>query len=141
MNINEIRELAQIMNENSLSEINIEENGTKVQLVKNMQVVVNAPVQAQVVADSTVQTESKPAMAEGKLIKSPTVGIFYSAPSPETEPYVQIGTQIKSGDVICIIEAMKLMNEIQADIEGEVVEILVGNGQVVEYDQPLFRIG
>jgi len=82
---------------------------------------------------------SKPIQG-GHLVESPIVGTYYNAPSPEADPYVCVGSKVKKGDVLCIIEAMKLMNEIEADQEGEIVEILVENEQGVEYGQPLFRI-
>ncbi|NLG93138.1 MAG: acetyl-CoA carboxylase, biotin carboxyl carrier protein, partial [Clostridiales bacterium] len=72
--------------------------------------------------------------------KSPMVGVFYSAPSPDSEPYVQVGSKVKKGDTLCIIEAMKLLNEITADRDGEITEICAAAGQVVEYGQTLFRI-
>lgn len=82
-----------------------------------------------------------PAPAEsGRVVKSPLAGVFYAASSPDAAPFVQAGDRVKKGDTLCIIEAMKLMNEIASDVDGKVVEICVGNGQVVEYDQPLFRI-
>ena len=71
---------------------------------------------------------------------SPTVGVFYAAASPDSAPFVEVGARVRKGDTLCIIEAMKLMNEIPAETDGTVVEICVGNGQVVEYNQPLFRI-
>jgi len=75
-----------------------------------------------------------------EVVKSPIVGTFYRAPSPESPPYVEVGSHVKKGDTLCIIEAMKIMNEIEADTEGKVVEILVENGQPVEFGQPLFLI-
>ena len=72
-------------------------------------------------------------------IRSPMVGVFYAAPSPQEEPFVSIGARVKKGDVLCVIEAMKLMNEIVADQDGEVVDVCVSNGQAVEYGTPLFR--
>ena len=77
---------------------------------------------------------------EGTYVRSPAVGVYYAAPSPDSKPFVAVGDTVQRGDTLCIIEAMKLMNEITSDIDGEIVEICVGNGQVVEYDQPLFRI-
>lgn len=71
---------------------------------------------------------------------SPMVGVFYAAPAPDRDPYVQVGDRVKKGDVLCIVEAMKLMNEIQSEVDGIVAEVHVGNGQVVEFEQPLFRI-
>ena len=77
---------------------------------------------------------------EGVYVKSPAVGVFYAAPSPDSKPFVAVGDTVHKGDTLCIIEAMKLMNEINSEMDGEIAEICVGNGQVVEYDQPLFRI-
>ena len=77
---------------------------------------------------------------EGKLVRSPMVGTFYSASSPDTDDFVTIGQQVKEGDTLCIIEAMKMFNQIEAEVSGTVVAILVENGQPVEYDQPLFVI-
>ena len=77
---------------------------------------------------------------EGAYVRSPAVGVFYASPSPDSKPFVAVGDTVHRGDTLCIIEAMKLMNEIASDVDGKVVEICVGNGQVVEYDQPLFRI-
>ena len=71
---------------------------------------------------------------------APMVGVFYAAPAPGDEPFVHVGSKVKAGETLCIIEAMKLMNEINSEMDGEIAEICVGNGQVVEYDQPLFRI-
>ena len=73
-------------------------------------------------------------------VKSPMVGVFYAAPAPDAKPYVQVGDKVKKGDVLCIIEAMKLMNEIQADADGEIADICVQNGDLVEYGQTLFKI-
>ena len=94
------------------------------------------------------ETEPKPfhdtAAAEDKpgfIVTSPVVGIYYSAPSPDSDPFIQIGSPISKGDTICIIEAMKLMNEVTSDREGVILEIMVENGQRVEYGQPLIRIG
>ncbi len=77
---------------------------------------------------------------EGNLVLSPTVGVFYSSPSPEAKPYVSVGDRVKKGDILCVIEAMKLMNEIPAETDGVIAEICVTNGQVIEFGQPLFRI-
>ena len=78
--------------------------------------------------------------AEGKTINSPIVGVFYAAPSPDSNPYVSVGQKIAKGDTICIVEAMKCMNEIQSELDGEVTEVLVKDGDLVEYGQPLFRV-
>ncbi|MBI5068479.1 MAG: acetyl-CoA carboxylase biotin carboxyl carrier protein [Deltaproteobacteria bacterium] len=82
----------------------------------------------------------KPAEKPGALVTSPFVGTFYRAPSPDSQPYVDVGSKVKKGQVLCIVEAMKLMNEIEAEVEGKVAEILVQNATPVEFGQPLFRI-
>lgn len=101
---------------------------------------VSAPKATEV--EPTSQSTSAPAEAEGnfKTIDSPIVGTFYNAPSPDADNFVKVGDQVKKGDVVCIIEAMKLMNEIEAECEGEIVEILVANEGPVEYGQALFKL-
>ncbi len=103
---------------------------------------VAAPAHLPSVAAGSSAMESPSAVAEDGLhiIKSPIVGTFYEASAPGAEPYIKVGDQVESGQVVCIVEAMKLMNEIEADIAGEIIEILVENGQLVEYGQPLFRV-
>lgn len=88
---------------------------------------------------TAVYTAEQP-VDSGKTINAPIVGVFYAAPSPDSEPYAPVGKRVKKGDTVCIIEAMKCMNEIQAETDGEIVEVLVNNGELVEYDQPLFKI-
>ena len=96
--------------------------------------------------ETAVKTEIVSAMsesvtkAEGTPVTSPMVGVFYAAPAPDKEPYVSVGSKVNKGDVLCLIEAMKLMNEVTAEKSGEIVEVCVENGQVVEYGQPLFMI-
>lgn len=91
-------------------------------------------------AEASVPAAADIAADDAKVISSPMVGVFYAAPSPDAEPYVSVGSVVKKGDVLCLIEAMKLMNEVQAEQSGEIVKICVENGQVVEYGQPLFLI-
>ena len=93
-----------------------------------------APVPAAAAEPATVKTDS------GKTINAPIIGVFYGAPSPDSEPYVSVGKRVKKGDVVCIIEAMKCMNEIQAETDGEITAVLAANGELVEYDQPMFSI-
>ena len=105
-----------------------------------VQVAAPAPVvAAQPVAAEQPQAEANQEKA-GNIVKSPIVGTFYSAAGPEAEDYVKVGDKVKKGQVLCIIEAMKLMNEIESDFDGEIAEILVKNEQMVEFGQPLFRI-
>ena len=98
------------------------------------------PVSAEKPSPSPFIREEEAPAAEGEAVTSPMVGVFYAAPSPDKEPYVSVGTQVKKGDVLCLIEAMKLMNEVTAETSGEICDICVENGQVVEYGQPLFMI-
>jgi len=134
MEFEKLKEFINFMNENSLCELEIEEEGKKIRLKKFSE---NQPVIVSHAAQPV--KEEKPAKREGSIeIKSPMVGTFYRAPSPGAKPYVEIGDVIKPGDVVCIIEAMKLMNEIKAEIGGKVTEVLVENGQPVEFGQTLF---
>ncbi|MFA5007726.1 MAG: acetyl-CoA carboxylase biotin carboxyl carrier protein [Candidatus Omnitrophota bacterium] len=134
MELEKLKEFINFMNENSLCELEIEEEGKRIRLKKFSE---NQPVIVSQVANPV--KEEKPAKKEGLIeIKSPMVGTFYRAPSPGAKPYVEIGDTIKPGDVVCIIEAMKLMNEIKAEIGGKVTEVLVENGQPVEFGQTLF---
>jgi acetyl-CoA carboxylase biotin carboxyl carrier protein len=101
-----------------------------------------APAQASTAAPAAVAEPSQtaPAPIEEHIVKSPIVGTFYAAPNPTAGPFVQLGDKVQAGQTVCIIEAMKLMNEIEADVSGEVVRILVENGQPVEYGEPLFAL-
>ena len=106
------------------------------QMMAPVQTVMQTPAQAQAATPA-----GQPVVEEGvTIVRSPMVGTFYAAPAPDQPPYVSVGKLIKEGDVLCIIEAMKLMNEIKAELGGTVVEILVQNGQTVEYDQPILKI-
>ena len=149
MNLKEIKEMIQLMNENGLSEFEMEKDGLKIRLRKGS----GGAVESSLIAVEPVfrqpQTTSKfhevPARDAGpapqkQTIKSPMVGTFYSAPAPDAAPFVQAGAQVEPGQVICIIEAMKLMNEIKAEVRGKIVEVLVHNGDPVEFGQPIFVI-
>ena len=147
MNLKEIREMINLMNDNDLIEIEIERSGSKVKLkkasaqefvaVQKAPVEYAASVQAQAAALATAAEKSN---ATRKGIKSPMVGTFYRAPSPDSAPYVELGQVVDKGQVVCIIEAMKLMNEIKSEVKGKIVEIPIENAQPVEFDQPLFYI-
>jgi len=155
--LNYIKKLIKMLDESSLSDLELEEEGTKIKLSKPKPKVA-APVHQMhypVFTPPVAAATETPAVASVKddihekeelnrenlvEIKSPMVGTFYRAPSPDTDPYVQEGTTIKEGMVLCIIEAMKLMNEIESEMSGKIVKILVENGTAVEYDQPLFLV-
>lgn len=159
MNLKEIKEMINLMNENGLTELEIEKEGLRIRLkkgasgemsiegLKNQAVFApapsadrNAPASVSAPAPPT-EVAQKP--AEGKArteIKSPMVGTFYRSPSPESPPFVEINQTIEVGQVICIIEAMKLMNEIKSEIRGKIVDILVDNAEPVEFGQPLLLI-
>ncbi len=151
MNLKEIKEMINLMNENNLVELEMERDGLKIRLRKGgagpeVQYVnhpaVSAPAPAPAAekepAAAAPAAEAKPDNAV--QIKSPMVGTFYRAPSPESNPFVEVGQNIDVGQVVCIIEAMKLMNEIKAEVKGRVKEILVGNGEPVEFGQILFTV-
>ena len=145
MNMKQIRELMGLMVENGLSTFELNEGDTHILLKRDMAATPAAtlmPVAAAVPA-AALPDASEPGVnfADAAEIKAPMPGIFYAGPSPEAEPYVRIGSRVKKGDVVCIIEAMKLMNEITADCDGEIVDVCLQNGAVVEYGQALFRVG
>ena len=147
MNIKQIRELAQIAAENGLSAIEIAEGENRVRIER----AVSAPAAIPTVVSMPMAAPAAPAPAPAaeetnvdynrtREIKSPMVGVFYAAPSPDAKPFVEVGSKVKKGDVVCIVEAMKLMNEITAEFDGEVVDVCVHNGDVVEYGQTLFKL-
>lgn len=149
MRIDEIRELAAIMRESGLSAIEIDECGAHIKLERAASAAPVAVAPAAAPAPAPVAAEPAPAAphSEGGVdfndvveIKSPLVGVFYAAPSPDSEPYVKVGDHVKKGDVLCIVEAMKLMNEITATQDGEIVDICAQSGSVVEYGQTLFTL-
>lgn len=142
MNFKELKELIALMNENQLAEIELEREGMKVRLRKigaGTPVFVETSHAVPAHPASTAPGSSEaPAKPSGTEIKSPMVGTFYRAPSPEAPPFVEVGQTIEVGQVLCILEAMKLMNEIKAEIRGKILQILVENAQPVEFGQPLF---
>lgn len=143
MNIRQIRELAQIVRENGLSALEVSENESRIRIECDQKEVVVQEMAAAPASPQTAVPEEKQTNVDfnrAREIKSPMVGVFYAASAPEASPFVEIGSRVKKGDVVCIIEAMKLMNEITAEFDGEVVDICVRNGDVVEYGQPLFKL-
>ena len=143
MNIKKIKELVDLMNDNGLTEIEIEQEGVRVLLSKIAQGVVEQVVTAAPAAAGEPQAKpaAPPEAAKGLAeITAPMVGTFYRAPAPDAESYVEIGDVVHKGDVVCIIEAMKLMNEVKAEVTGKIVEIPVENAEPVEYGQALFLV-
>ena len=148
--VDEIKELLKAFDTSKATKIEIKtekgETLTIAQKTEDTASFVPAAVPAVVPAVVEKQTgspfihEEEKKTSEGDAITSPMVGVFYPAPAPDSDPYVTVGTQVKKGDVLCLIEAMKLMNEVTAEKSGEICEICVENGQVVEYGQPLFMI-
>jgi acetyl-CoA carboxylase biotin carboxyl carrier protein len=159
--LNYVKKLVKLLAESSVAEIEIEEDGKKIRVAKGafsgpvayaqgpmqqsaVMPYLSAPAQAS--ASSPASAGGPPAPAAPPAaknlheIKSPIVGTFYRAPSPDAAPFVQIGTSVQSGTTLCIVEAMKLMNEIESDVSGTIVKIMVENGQPVEYDQTLFLV-
>ncbi len=148
MNLKEIKEMVKLMNDNGLSEIELEREGCKIKISKGG-TVVSSPIvahPAQHMVPAAPQAAAQPAAQEkapaktGKDIIAPMVGTFYRAPSPESPPYAEVGKVVEIGQVVCIIEAMKLMNEIKSEVRGKIVEILIDNAQPVEFGQPLFVV-
>ena len=151
MNIKEIKEILQLMAEHGLCEVELEKEGMKIKLKKSqggkMMPEEEAASGPRLIPPYSGEA-GRPAVSEAAtvanasevLIKSPMVGTFYSAPAPDQPPYVTAGMRVKEGQVLCIVEAMKLMNEIKAEAGGTIVEALVKNGQPVEFDQPLFKL-
>ncbi|MDG5788693.1 acetyl-CoA carboxylase biotin carboxyl carrier protein [Evansella sp. AB-P1] len=165
LKIQEIRELINLIDQSSIEEFKFEQNGSKVTIRKQLKSqlknqvettrVVAAPPTMNVNEQGDIQQvavnevsnqkeETKEAAVKGNenyhAITSPMVGTFYVAPSPDSAPYVAVGDKVKEDSVVCIVEAMKLMNEIESEIKGEIVEVLVENGQLVEYGQELFLV-
>ncbi len=146
MNLKELREIIKLMNDNELSEVELEHEGTKIKLKKASSSAPEAAVTIPTTQYQPVlpqqsvqgQTEGPSKSANRKEITSPMVGTFYRAPSPDSPPYVEVGEVVEVGQVVCIIEAMKLMNEIKSEIKGKIVEIPVENAHPVEYGQTLF---
>ncbi|MBZ8141943.1 acetyl-CoA carboxylase, biotin carboxyl carrier protein [Rubrivivax gelatinosus] len=148
MDLRKLKTLIDLVSESNISELEITEAEGKVRIVKGgVAAVAMAPVAAAapaapapVAAAPSAAEPAAPAEPEGKVIKSPMVGTFYRASSPGAKPFADVGTQIKEGEPVCIIEAMKIMNEIEADCSGRILRILCENGQPVEFGQPLFIV-
>jgi len=155
MDLDLIKKLVKIVDGSGVTDLEIEENGMKVKIAKKIrsaQVVTAAPVTVSSthpvvqagspIAEGTAKQKEEVETTAANLheIRSPIVGTFYRAPAPDADSYVQVGSDVTPGSVLCIVEAMKLMNEIESDVSGKIVKILVENGKPVEYNQPLFLI-
>ena len=156
LKIEEIHELIKLIDDSTIDEFTYENEGAKIKLKKNKEVVQQvaaqapvAPVQAapaqqapkaQAPAQTEAPAQEKAASENLHKITSPMVGTFYASSSPEADPYVTTGSKVKENSVVCIVEAMKLFNEIEAEVKGEIVEVLAENGQLVEFGQPLFLV-
>ena len=158
MDIKDIKAIVDLMKKNSMTEFEMEKGDFKIRLQRDAHagkrspapepVIIRAPAVAQpppapaapITAPSAAETPSAPAATSGTEVKSPMIGTFYRRPSPDTDPYAEIGKQVEPDTVVCIIEAMKVMNEIKAETRGVITEILIEDAKPVEYGQVLFRI-
>lgn len=149
MDLRKLKTLIDLVSESNVSELEITEAEGKVRIVKGggavVQQYIAAPLQQAPVAQAAAPAAAEaapaaPAAPTGHIVKSPMVGTFYRAASPGAKAFIEVGSQVKEGDTLCIIEAMKILNEIEADKSGTVTRILGENGQAVEYGQPLFVI-
>lgn len=138
MDLEKIEKLVKIIENSSMLDFSIQEGNTKIKMSRRG--TVGIPGEAAVAVTHVAAAPTEAESDEDDYITSPIVGTFYSAPSPEAKAFVKVGDKVKAGQTVCILEAMKLMNEIESDFDGKVAEIYVENGQAVEYGQPLFRI-
>lgn len=156
MDLKQIKQIIDLMKRSELTEFAVEEEGFKLKIRRGptglpvvsssrgsnhpFPEIASAPAAAPSSAPITAAAPAAPAADDGLYIKSPMVGTFYRAPSPESKPFADVGLKVVENSVVCIIEAMKIMNEIQAEVKGTIVEVLVENGQPVEYGQRLFKL-
>lgn len=152
MDIRKVKKLIELLEESGIGEIEIKEGEESVRISRGVSGA-PAPAPSPAVAPPPAPTlvapaasaapaepENKSAQAEGHVVKSPMVGTFYRSPSPSSPAFVEVGKTVKAGDILCIVEAMKMMNQIEADAPGTIAAVLVENGEPVEFDQPLFSI-
>lgn len=152
MDIRKIKKLIELVEESGISELEISEGEESVRIsrsvqttnysapIQNIQIPQSTPVVVTPTTTTEVVSETEPVTISGTTIKSPMVGTFYRTPSPESKAFVEVGQKVNVGDVLCIVEAMKMMNQIESEKAGTIKAILVENGQPVEFDQPLFII-
>ena len=151
MDLRKLKKLIDLVEESGITELEVTEGEEKVRIVKHATMAPQqqaymlpqvAPTMAPATAAATaIAADDEPDLPEGNIIKSPMVGTFYRSASPGSGPFVEIGSAVKAGDALCIVEAMKLLNEINSEFSGTVKAILVENGQPVEYGEPLFIVG
>ena len=142
MDLSDIKALIALMGDASLSEIEVEDGKRRIRIRRETAAFSAAPAPKEPAASESaapVESETVPGKAQ-HYVTSPIVGTFYTAPSPNANPYVEVGDLVKKGQVLCIVEAMKLMNEIESDVDGRVVKICVEDGAAVEYGEPLMAI-
>jgi len=151
MNLEEIKELIRVFGRSKLGKLKVKDSDFEIEMEKEGSEVIattavaTAPVAAPVSqAAPTIaaepQTQESTPSKEGEIITSPMVGTFYEAPSPDSPPFVKVGDVVRKGQTLCILEAMKIMNELEAEYDCKILEVLVKDGQPVEYDTPLFRV-
>lgn len=158
LKVQELREIIRLVDQSSISEFSYEKDDSKIKIKKQAAVVAEQPISQKVVETPVVEEKQETVAvkevpkkqattevvedSDDSLIEivSPMVGTFYRKPSPEDDPYVNEGSKVTDSTIVCIVEAMKLFNEIEAEVQGEIVEILVGDGELVEYGQPLFKV-
>ena len=132
----DIGELSDLMDEKGIGVLELQKGDTKIKIDRSAAV----PAAPLVQEPKSAEIAKEKGEVRGKAVKSPMVGLFYAAPSPDAKPFVSVGDKVKKGDVLCIVEAMKLMNEIVSEFDGEIVKVCAEDSQVVEYGQPLFII-
>ena len=145
MDVRKLKQIIKLLKDNGLEEIEVEEKDSRIRVKSAVAgtTVALAPVQTPQeipVADAKPSSSDKKTESKYKIVKSPMVGTFYRSPSPDADIYVEDGQMVKKGQTLCIVEAMKLMNEIESEFKGKIVSILVENGQPVEYGEALFEI-
>jgi acetyl-CoA carboxylase biotin carboxyl carrier protein len=145
MDLEQLREIIQIVEETGISEVEIEQDGLRIVVRAHQsgvahQILTTVPQDSSSAPATDQSDQPEIAPSKGVEVRAPIVGTFYRSSSPDSAPFVEVGDHVNSGDVLCIIEAMKLMNEIEAEISGLVTEVLVENANPIEFDQPLFII-
>jgi len=151
MDLRKLKKLIDLVEESGITELEVTEGEEKVRIVKHSAMpaqhtymvpqAAHAPLTAPAASAPAAAAAPESSLPEGHVVKAPMVGTFYRSASPGSEPFIEIGSAVKAGETLCIIEAMKLLNEIESDCAGTVKAILVENGQPVEYGEPLFIIG